>query len=230
MYKLLKPIVLVLITILLNCCTHYFISHDFEFQTANHNKIAILPFEMNYTGLVPENLTEEDLILIEDAESVAFMTSYYNEVLRSTRSGKKPIRVKIQHYKNTLQLLNDNGITIFDSWHMKSEELAEILKVDAILRGYIEKNQLIPDLESFGIDVGIHILNILTDNSLWPWIPFSLTKSKEVKTNYSLVNGQDGSTLWSIAYEIDADWRSPANEIIDDVNRRSSKKFPYRLK
>ncbi len=87
-----------------------------------------------------------------------------------------------------------------------------------------------PDVESFGIDVGIHIINILTDNALWPWIPFDLTKSKEVKTNYSLVDGKDGTTLWSIAYDIDADWRNPANEIIDDVNRRSSRKFPYRIK
>ena len=230
MKKRIKPLVLLLISTIIFCCTPFFISHDFEIQTAGHQEIAILPFEMIYTGLIPEKLTEEDLILIEEAESVAFMTSYYNEVLRSTRSGKKPIRVKIQHYKNTLQVLDEKGINIFESWDMRTEELAKILQVDAVLRGSIEKNQLIPDLESFGIDIGIHIINILTDNSLWPWIPFSLTKSKEVKTNYSLVNGQDGSTLWSIAYEIEADWRSPANEIIDDVNRRSSKKFPYRLK
>ncbi len=158
------------------------------------------------------------------------MTSYYNEVSRSTRSGKKPIRVNIQHYKNTLQFLDDNGINTFDSWNMKAEDLSEILQVDAVLRGYIEKNQLIPDLESFVIDVGIHILNILTNNALWPWLPYDLSKSKEVNTNYALIDGRDGSTLWSIAYEVEADWRRPANEIIDDVNRRSSKKFPYRLK
>ena len=163
---------------------------------------------MTYTGLIPDEISEEDLILVEEAESIAFMTSYYNEVLRSTRSGKKPIRVNIQHYKNTLQLLDDNGINILDSWDMKAEDIAEILQVDAVLRGYIEKNQLITDLESFGIDVGIHIINILTNNALWPWIPYKLTKSKEVKTNYSIVDGQDGTTLWSIAYDIDADWKA----------------------
>ncbi len=230
MKKLIKLLTLSSISIILFCCTPYFISNNFEIQTVNHKEIAILPFEMTYTGLIPDEISEEDLILVEEAESIAFMTSYYNEVLRSTRSGKKPIRVNIQHYKNTLQLLDDNGINIFDSWDMKAEDIAAILQVDAVLRGYIEKNQLIPDLESFGIDVGIHIINILTDNALWLWIPYELTKSKEVKTNYSIVDGQDGTTLWSIAYDIDADWRSPANEIIDDVNRRSSRKFPYRIK
>ena len=230
MKKLIKLLTLSSISIILFCCTPYFISNNFEIQTVNHKEIAILPFEMTYTGLIPDEISEEDLILVEEAESIAFMTSYYNEVLRSTRSGKKPIRVNIQHYKNTLQLLDDNGINIFDSWDMKAEDIAEILQVDAVLRGYIEKNQLITDLESFGIDVGIHIINILTNNALWPWIPYKLTKSKEVKTNYSIVDGQDGTTLWSIAYDIDADWKSPANEIIDDVNRRSSRKFPYRIK
>ena len=230
MKKIMQPLILISIVFLLNCCTPFFISHDFDIQTSNHQTVAILPFEMKYTGIIPEELNEEDLMIIEEAESVAFMTSYYNEVLRSTRSGKKPIRVDIQHYKKTMQLLNDNKISILNSWNMKSEDLAQILQVDAVLKGYIEKNQLIPDLESFGIDVGIHILNIMTDNSLWPWIPFSLTKSKEVNTNYSLVNGQDGIILWSIAYKIEADWRSPADQIIDDVNRRSSKKFPYRIK
>ena len=230
MKKLIKLLTISIISITLFFCTPYFISNNFEIQTVNHKEVAILPFEMIYTGLIPDEISEEDLILIEEAESIAFMTSYYNEVLRSTRSGKKPIRVNIQHYKNTLQLLDENGINTYDSWNMKAEDLSEILHVDAILRGYIEKNQLIPELESFGIDVGIHILNILTDNALWPWIPFDLSKSKEVNTNYSLIDGENGTTLWSIAYKIEADWKSPANEIIDDVNRRSSRKFPYRIK
>ena len=217
-------------SIILFSCTPFFISYDFDAQTANHKDVAILPFEMHYTGIIPDELVDVAFSQIEEAESKAFMTSYYNEVLRSTKSGRKPIRVNIQHYNNTLQLLEENDISIIDSWTMKSEELAEILNVDAVLRGHIEKNQLITDLESFGIDIGIQILNILTDNSLWSWIPSDLTKSKEVLTNYTLLDGKDGSTLWSIAYDIEADWRSPANELIDNVNRRSSKKFPYRVK
>jgi hypothetical protein len=217
-------------TIILISCTPFFISHDFEIQTAYHKNIAILPFEMNYTGIIPDELDEHAISEIEEAESKAFMTSYYNEMLRSTRSGKKPIRVNIQHYKDTFRTLTENDISIIESWDMKAENLASLLQVDAVLRGHIEKNQLITDLESLGIDVGLHILNIITENALWPWIPYNLTKSKEIKANYSLLDGQDGATLWSIAYEIEADWRSPSEQIIDNVNRRSSKKFPYRLK
>ena len=218
------------IVIIISSCTPFFISHDFDIQTAQHKDVAILPFEMYYTGIIPDELIDTAFNEIEEAESRAFMVSYYNEVLRSTKSGRKPIRVNIQHYNNTLNILKENSISIIDSWSMESEKLAALLGVDAVLRGHIEKNQLITDLESFGIDVGIHIINILTDNALWSWIPSDLTKSKEVITNYSLLDGKNGNTLWSIAYNIEADWRSPANELIDDVNRRSSRKFPYRIK
>lgn len=230
MNKYIKLFTIFIFSLLLFCCTPFFISHDFDIQTAQHKNIAILPFEMHYTGIIPDELMDTALNKIEEAESRAFMSSYYNEVLRSTKSGRKPIRVNIQHFNNTLQILEENDISITESWSMKSEDIATLLKVDAVLRGHIEKNQLITDLESFGIDIGIHILNILTDNALWSWIPSDLTKSKEVLTNYTLLDGTDGATLWSIAYSIDADWRSPANEIIDSVNRRSSKKFPYRIK
>jgi len=230
MNNILRISIIFTFSILLFCCTPFFISHDFDFQTAQHKDVAILPFEMHYTGIIPDELVDIAFNQIEEAESKAFMTSYYNEVLRSTRSGKKPIRVNVQHFNKTLQLLDENDIPITDSWTMKAEDLAEILQVDAVLIGHIEKNQLITDLESLGIDIGIHILNILTDNSLWSWIPSDLTKSKEVLTNYTLLDGKNGNTLWSIAYDIEADWRQPANEIIDNVNRRSSKKFPYRIK
>ena len=88
MKKLIKLLTLSSISIILFCCTPYFISNNFEIQTVNHKEIAILPFEMTYTGLIPDEISEEDLIFVEEAESIAFMTSYYNEVLRSTRSGK----------------------------------------------------------------------------------------------------------------------------------------------
>lgn len=229
MKRALKVLCIALLSLILFNCTPFFISHDFDLQTVNHKTVAIAPFEMYYTGIIPEELVGDSFDQIEEAESRAFMVSYYNEVLRSTRSGKDPIRVNIQHYNNSLQLLADNGISIKDSWSLKSEELADILNVDAVIRARIEKNQLITDLESFGIEFGIHILNVITDNALWAWIPSDLTKSKEIHADYNLLNGTDGVTLWSIAYSIEADWRSPANEIIDNVNRRSSRKFPYRV-
>jgi hypothetical protein len=224
-----KAMILV-ISFLISGCTPFFIASNFDYITADHDVIAIAPFQMTYTGLIPEELTVEDFLNIEEGESEAFMISYFNEILRSTKSGKKPIRINVQHHTKTLNLLAENDVSIKETWLMDSEQLAEILGVDAIVRGSIEKNQLIHDLTSYGIEVGLHIINILTDHSIFPWIPYGATKSKEVHASYDLVGGSDGTILWSISYKVEADWRQTANDIIDNINRRSSKKFPYRVK
>jgi hypothetical protein len=219
----------VLLLLILGGCKSYFLATDFDRRTADHKTVAILPFEMIFTGVKPEKLTDEDLYMIGEAESKAFIISFYNEVLRSTRHGKNNIRVDVQHFDKTLSILNANNIDIRSSWNADPSELAKILGVDAVVKSRIEKHRLMSDLASYGIDLGIHILRVLSDSHLWFLLPSDLTKSKEIKSTYSLVN-EDGTTLWSIAYDVDADWTKPANEIIDEINRKSAKHFPYRTK
>lgn len=208
-------------------CKPYYIVSDFENRTANHKTVAVLPFEMIFSGVKPERLTDAELETIKDAESKAFMISFYNEMLQSTRGGKKPIRVDVQHYDKTLKLLNDNGINVRSSWSEDPSAMAKILGVDAVVKARVEKHRLMSDLASYGIDLGVHIINILSDYSFWLWLPPGLTKSKEVNSSYSLID-KDGITLWSISYSEEADWHKASNEIIDHINRGSAKKFPYR--
>jgi hypothetical protein len=137
--------------------------------------------------------------------------------------GKDPISVSIQDFSKTLQILSENNISIVDSWGTKPEELSKLLGVDAVLKTCVQKNRLMTDLASFGVDLGVHILNAMTNHSLW----ISST-SKEIKANYSLIDSKDGKVLWNTTIYQDADWSQKANEIIDNLNRRSAKKFPYR--
>jgi len=167
--------------------------------------------------------------IIAEAESKAFMISFYNEVLRSTRGGKKPIRVDVQHFDKTLSILKANNIDIRSSWKEDPGKLAKMLGVDAVVKARVEKHRLMSDLASYGIDLGVHIIGILSDYKIWFWLPPDLTKSKEIKSSCSLMD-KEGATLWSIAYDDEADWRKPANKIIDDINRKSAKRFPYRTK
>src|SRR5687768_3375549 len=77
----------VLLLATLSGCKPYYIATDFSSRTAQHKVVAVLPFEMVFTGTKPEKLSEADIREIEEAESKAFMISYYNKVLASTRSG-----------------------------------------------------------------------------------------------------------------------------------------------
>jgi hypothetical protein len=191
--------------------------------------VAILPFEMIFTGVKPEKLTDADLQKIAESESKAFMISFYDEVLRSTRSGRKPIRVDLQHYDKTISILQAHNIDIRSSWNEDPGKLAEMLGVDAVVKARIEKRRLMSDLASYGIDLGVHILGILSDYAVWFWLPSDLARAKEIKTSFSLLE-ENGTTLWSISFDEDADWSQPANAIIDEINRKSAKHFPYRSK
>lgn len=219
-----------LVIVFFSTCTPYFITNNFEELTRDHKTVAVLPFKMIYTGVMPDGITGNDMEEIEIAESKAFQMSMYSEILRSTRMGKDPISVSIQDFSKTLQILSENNISIVDSWGTKPEELSKLLGVDAVVKTCVQKNRLMTDLESFGIEVAVHILDVITDHSIWPWLPHNAAKSKEIKANYSLIDSKDGKVLWNTTIYQDADWSQKANEIIDNLNRRSAKKFPYRTR
>jgi len=60
---------------------------------------------MIFYRVKPEKLTNEDMQIIKEDESKAFMISFYNEFLRSTSGGKKPIRADVQHFDKTISIL-----------------------------------------------------------------------------------------------------------------------------
>lgn len=217
-----------LMTLIIGSCTPYYLASRFESVTADHQRIAVLPFEMRFTGLKPEKLTDEDVLELEEAESRAFQISFYHEILRSTKSGRKAIRVDIQDYQKTLDLLDGHNISIRDSWEMDPGELAKILDVDAVVRARIEKARYMSDLASYGIEVGVEIVHYLTNFAFWPWVPGFSNQSKAIIADYTLYNEKDDITLWSVAFDEGADWRRPAREIIDEISRKAARRFPYR--
>jgi len=209
-------------------CKSFFVASDFNLQTQDHKSIAVVPIKMIFTGKIPEDWSNSDVLEIEDAESRSFQISLHHELLRSTKGGRRSVSVKIQHHQKTVTMLEQQEISIRDSWHRSPEELAAILQVDAVVIASIEKRRFLSDLESYGIEVATHVVNILTDYYLMPWLPFT-SVAKEIKAEYSLVDGLDGSTLWSISFVEGADWRQPSNAIVDRISRKAARKFPYRL-
>ncbi len=213
--------------LLFTSCKRYYTVADFEEKTIDHQTIAVLPFEMVYTGVPPKELTEEDIQQIEISESKAFQASFFNAILASTRQGRNQLRVDFQHFSKTLNLLKENGIDIRDSWEKDPGELATILGVDAVVKAQIEKRRYMSDLASYGIEAGTEIIGVITNNRLLPIIN---NRNKTVRTNYTLVNQEDGNVLWSIDYDFDADWRLTSEDLIESINAKSARRFPYRIK
>lgn len=215
---------------LLAGCRPYYISSNFDSVTAQHKVVAVLPVEMIFTGKQPKDITPEQIAEIEEGESRAFQISLYNEILASTRGGKKGFRIDFQSFSQTNALLAEAGISLRDSWSRTPEELAGILGVDAVVRESVQKHRYMSDLASYGIHVATEVVNILTNGALWPFIPGSIQKTYDINANCVVNNGADGLVLWNMAHKAQTDWSLPANQIIDGINYQFARRFPYRLK
>ena len=66
-WRITFPVIALAIILLISCKSAYVVS-DFESKTATHKTIAILPFEMIFTGVKPEKLSDDDLIEIGEAD------------------------------------------------------------------------------------------------------------------------------------------------------------------
>jgi hypothetical protein len=195
-------------------------------KTREHRIIAVLPFEMVFTGKKPKKLSVQQVRKIEEVESIAFQNSFYNSLLHQTHRHRNPVRIDIQPTRQTNRILERHEIGIRESWDMESRELARILRVDAVVRTRIEKRRFMSGLASFGLEVGTDILNaLLADTPLMIFLP---TSTNRIKAGCYVCSGSDGAVLWSLDVVDETDWRMSAEDIIDGVNFHFAKKFPYR--
>lgn len=206
-------------------CKNYYTASNFDEITQDHQTIAVLPLKMEFTGVQPRNFTPEVIEAIEESESLLFQESFFYKILESTRRGKRQLTVNVQHYAKTQKILEDNGISVRDSWFEDPAELAEILGVDAVVKGRIQKTRYFSDIESYGIEVGQEILNVLTDGNIFSGVN---PPNKNVQASYSLIEKKDGAVLWSIDFNQQADWTVSAEQIVNSINHRSARRFPYR--
>lgn len=221
------PLALLLAFLFTNCKTAYQVP-DFDQVTQDHRTVAILPFEMVFLGKTPKDLSEEDIREIEEAESQMFQSSFHSEVLRSAARMNRTYRVSLQPYATTTALLKKNGISIRESWTMEPEELAKLLEVDAVVSARVEKTRYMSDLTSYAIDAGAQVLREVTIGFPGPWVPNQLSKSKDIVASYTLIDTDGSQVLWSVSCDVDANWQSRSNDIIDRLNRLSARRFPYR--
>ena len=81
------------------CVPEYYLIGDFETIATDHKEIAILPFEMIFTGIRPKNVSTEQWEKLEVNESVIFQGSFFKEILHSLESGRRQKSLKVQKLK-----------------------------------------------------------------------------------------------------------------------------------
>ena len=211
------------------CTSVHYESPRLSEREPGQDTVAVLPFEMVFTGRLPADVRPDQIAAIEEAESLAFQHALYNRLLdRSSVTRDRPILVNIQPVATTNRLLEANEIAVRESWLLSTEELARTLGVEAVIRTRIVKERYLSDFSSYGSEVGLEILHRATDGGTDWLIPPGLTRTHDIHAESELVGCPDGDMLWKVEVHRATDWRRPANDVIVGLTKKLSKKFPYR--
>jgi hypothetical protein len=190
-------------------------------KTATHRLVAVLPAEMIYTGTKPKNITDEELQKTEEAESKIFQQYLHDNILQNGNTGRYALRVSVQNYTNTLHLLEENNITLKDSWYKSDEKLCGMLKVDAVIRLKIQKRRYMSDAASMGIDYGRQIIGAVLKRGV-----YAPSKTNDIIASCSIVS--KGETVWNDNYRRAADWDTPADYVVNNITENFANRIPYR--
>jgi hypothetical protein len=212
------------VLIAFSSCHRYFTSASFAEKAARHKTVAILPPQVVFTGNLPKGVSATTIAETEEKESMLFQEALYSNVLKRGNGRKQILGVNVQPNNNTLATLKANGISLRESWTMTDIELAKVLGVDAVVRTLIQKDRLMSDLASAGIDYGKRVIERVISGPGTLALPG--TKTNDIRATCSIIS--NGETLWSDSYTKGSDWNSPANTIINSITDNFAKHFPYR--
>lgn len=211
--------------ILFESCSHKnYTSSYFEQQTAHHRIIAVLPAEMIYTGTQPKNVSPEDIAKIEETESRMFQNYLFSAILKYANSKKYYTAVGLQDISTTQKLLEDNNISIRDSWKQDDVKLARLLGVDAVVRMRIQKQRYMSDLASFGVGYGQQVLYQI--GNVGKYVPYVPNKTNDIYASCNIVS--NNQTLWNDDYRGSSNYTVSSEKVIDNITDNFGRHFPYR--
>lgn len=214
--------------LLSNCNREAYKTVDYNTLTRSHQVLAILPVETITTGRIQAELDQSAIDEIEEAESLAFQISLYNQLSRRSGTTSGDIRVNFQHYSQTNAYLEEAGIDIREAWNRPPLELADLLNVDAVVRTTVQKEQYLTDLESFGVAVATTIVALFSD-SYWPWAAHNRARTSDVLVSCSVLESTQGIAVWSTSKEKPTFWNRNHREVVDEITRALARRFPYRF-
>lgn len=212
------------IIVFASCSHKSYVTSYFDQQTAHHKLIAVLPAEMIFTGTQPKDVSPEDIAKIEETESKMFESYLVNSILRYANTQNYYTAVGVQDISTTQKLLEDNNISIRDSWKEDDKKLARILGVDAVVRMRIQKKRYMSDLASMGVSYGKQVLYQI--GNVGKYIPNVPSKTNDIYASCNVVS--NNQTLWNDDYRGSSNYNVSSERVIDEITDNFGRHFPYR--
>ncbi|WP_340202725.1 hypothetical protein [Ascidiimonas sp. W6] len=184
-------------------------SVHFEKLSKEHKLIAIIPFIATLELDNEEyNVSREELKSLEKQEGLAVQNALESYFLK--RKNKKKFQVEFQDVQNTNAILGRNNITLDNIDIYTTQELCEILKVDALVSGNLTLSTLIskgvPEVDFISIILG---------------------KSDFGRIAVKISDGGSGKLLWKYEKIINRKSGKNTQSIIDIMMKTAARKFPY---
>lgn len=207
--KKIVSLLLILCAIGLNAQKTIYESVHFEKFSKEHELIAIIPFIATLELDTKDyDVPEEDLLTLEKQEGLAVQDALESYFLK--RKSRKKFSVEFQDVHNTNAILAKNNITLDNIDIYTTQELCEILEVDALVSGNLTLSALIskgvPDLDFISIILG---------------------KSDFGRIAVKISDGESGKLLWKYEKTINRKSGKNTQSIIESMMKTAARKFPY---
>ena len=160
-----------------------------------------------------KKLGEGDLEKMERSEGESIQTAMYSWFLKRKKRGKLE-NLDLQDPKRTNALLKKQDIDYDNLYEYTSDEIAQILEVDAVIMGDYETNK--PMSEGASVALGLLI-------GFW-----GTTNSATI--NMSVHNGTDGVLLWNYNKKVRGSLGSSPEDLINILMRKASRRLSYTKK
>ncbi len=184
---------------------------EFNSLAKDHQVLAILPFEAVIT-LRPKQMremTEAQLKQMQESEGKAVQSALESYFLKQRQ--KQKFVVEFQEISKTNAILSKNNINTSNIASYTSEELAQILEVDAIIHGRLSANKPMSD----GASLALGVVTGFYGNT------------NSGKCTINIHDGTSGDLLWKYEKTLSRSLGSDTNTIINAMMRKASRKFPY---
>ncbi|MEL6355899.1 MAG: hypothetical protein AAFQ37_03100 [Bacteroidota bacterium] len=227
-YLLLTPTLLLLISSCQRRAAYQ--NPNFAEETKDHQLIAILPYQLEYTGNLPKDWTPEKEVSVRRDEAIQFQRSLMSQLLQRTINRRSNYRVSFQSANTTNTRLSAADIKLVDSHLEDPTRLAEILGVDAVVQATVIKERYLSEEASLAIGVVDDILGqINRGNDLN--LPRAGSRANTYSVDISVtLHDAVGQILYNDNTECNINWQTPPNEAVEKMNQRISRSFPYLTK
>ncbi|WP_337041701.1 hypothetical protein [Emticicia sp. 17c] len=206
-------IAIILLAIVLPACTasRDFLSDNFEKVKNTHQRIAILPFDVQFSNPAnrkPDGRTQRFFSQQEREGSLDTQKELFTYAAKQIEKGR--YELAIQDFSKTNKILADNGIRLEDIIFQDKSQLARLLGVDAVIWGQLSIT--------------------ITQQNRYSMMP-AYMGNDGVETNVNLYDAASGELLWKTHLTQRPNNRMDTpHHLTNQLLAQVAKHLPYRTK